>query len=154
MAKHNEKAHSPVKRIVPTGEQPWPSPAERMASGKALRDKVPRFKHSTWQAPPHRRDPLDILRAADTGRVPQLVPLRYGRMLRSPFTFYRGSAAIMAADLADTPATGIRVQACGDCHLMNFGGFATPERRLLFASTQRSSTERAGMPSSLVAPVA
>jgi Uncharacterized protein conserved in bacteria (DUF2252) len=132
MSKHNEKTRSHLKRIVPMREQPWPSPAERMASGKALRDKVPRFKQGTWRAPPHRRDPLDILRAADTTRVPELVPVRYGRMLRSPFTFYRGAAAVMAADLADTPTTGIRVQACGDCHLLNFGGFATPERRLIF----------------------
>jgi hypothetical protein len=79
-----------------------------------------------------RADPIGILRAADVTRQKQLVPLRYGRMLQSPFTFYRGSAGVMAADLAETPASGIRVQVCGDCHLMNFGGFDTPERRLLF----------------------
>ena len=77
-------------------------------------------------------DPIGILRAADATRQQELVPLRYGRMLQSPFTFYRGSAGVMAADLAETPATGIHVQVCGDAHLMNFGGFATPERRLLF----------------------
>jgi uncharacterized protein (DUF2252 family) len=77
-------------------------------------------------------DPIGILRAADATRQPDLVPLRYGRMLHSPFTFYRGSAGVMAADLAHTPASGINVQVCGDCHLMNFGGFATPERRLIF----------------------
>ncbi len=77
-------------------------------------------------------DPIAILRAGDQGRVPELVPIRYGRMLQSPFAFYRGSAAIMAADLAPTTTTGLKVQACGDCHLMNFGGFATPERNVLF----------------------
>ena len=76
-------------------------------------------------------DPLAILRASDAGRLEQLVPIRYGRMLQTPFTFYRGAAAVMAADLAKTPTTGIRVQACGDCHLLNFGGFATPERNIL-----------------------
>jgi hypothetical protein len=79
-----------------------------------------------------RADPVAILHAADATRQQELVPLRYGRMLQSPFTFYRGSAAVMAADLAETPVTGIHVQVCGDAHLMNFGGFATPERRLIF----------------------
>ena len=85
-----------------------------------------------WKRPARRADPLAILRASDAGRLPRLLPIRYGRMLQSPFTFYRGSAAVMAADLAKTPTTGIRVQACGDCHLLNFGGFATPERNILF----------------------
>jgi uncharacterized protein (DUF2252 family) len=106
--------------------------ADRRARGKALRDRVARDAHATWRAPAGRADPIAILHAADATRQPELVPLRYGRMLQSPFTFYRGSAAVMAADLAHTPTTGIRVQACGDCHLMNFGGFATPERRLIF----------------------
>jgi uncharacterized protein (DUF2252 family) len=105
---------------------------ERRAQGKALRDRVPRDAHAAWQVHPNRANPIAILRAADVNRQPELVPLRYGRMLQSPFTFYRGSAGVMASDLANTPATGIRVQACGDCHLMNFGGFATPERRLIF----------------------
>jgi len=72
------------------------------------------------------------LRAGDEGRLRDLVPIRYGRMLQSPFAFYRGSTAVMAADLAKTPVTGLRVQACGDCHLVNFGGFATPERNIIF----------------------
>jgi hypothetical protein len=93
---------------------------------------VPRDAHAAWRAYAGRADPIGILRAADANLQKQLVPLRYGRMLQSPFTFYRGSAGVMAADLAETPASGIRVQVCGDCHLMNFGGFATPERRLLF----------------------
>jgi len=105
---------------------------ERTAAGKALRDRVPRVDQAAWEAGRDRPDPLDILRAADADRLPDLVPIRYGRMLQSPFAFYRGSAGLMAADLARTPATGIRVQACGDCHMMNFGGFATPERNIIF----------------------
>jgi len=108
------------------------TPAAQRAAGKRLRDHVPRDAHAAWRAHAGRADPIGILRATDATRQKQLVPLRYGRMLQSPFTFYRGSAGVMAADLAETPASGIRVQVCGDCHLMNFGGFATPERRLLF----------------------
>src|SRR5215471_19038166 len=107
-------------------------PADRRVHGKRLRDTAPRDAHAAWRARPDRADPLGILRAADATRQPDLVPLRYGRMLQSPFTFYRGSAGVMAADLARTPVSGIHVQVCGDCHLMNFGGFATPERRLIF----------------------
>jgi uncharacterized protein (DUF2252 family) len=108
------------------------SAADRLAAGNALRDKVPRQVHGRWKRDSARVDPLAILRASDKVRIPRLLPVRYGRMLQSPFTFYRGSAAVMAADLAGTPSTGIRVQACGDCHLLNFGGFATPERNILF----------------------
>jgi uncharacterized protein (DUF2252 family) len=107
-------------------------PADRRANGKRLRDTARRDAHATWRAPADRVDPIGILRAADATRQSDLVPLRYGRMLQSPFTFYRGSAGVMAADLAHTPISGIKVQVCGDCHLMNFGGFATPERRLIF----------------------
>jgi uncharacterized protein (DUF2252 family) len=107
-------------------------PDERRGAGKALRDTVPRYAHAVWRPPADRTDPLVILRAADATRQPELVPLRYGRMLQTPFTFYRGSAGVMAADLAKTPVTGIHAQCCGDAHLMNFGGFATPERRLIF----------------------
>jgi uncharacterized protein (DUF2252 family) len=99
--------------------------------GKKLRDTAPRAAHATWRAHAGGTDPLSILRAADKTRQPDLVPLRYGRMLQSPFTFYRGSAGVMAADLAAIPTTGIHVQTCGDAHLMNFGGLATPERRLI-----------------------
>ena len=106
--------------------------AERRAAGKRLRDIAPFIAHGRWRAHRERTDPIYILRAADATRQPDLVPLRYGRMLQSPFTFYRGSAAVMAEDLAPTPASGVRVQACGDAHLMNFGGFGTPERRLIF----------------------
>lgn len=108
------------------------SPDDRRVAGRQLRDKVSRDAHGIWRAQAGRADPIDILRRADATRQPDLVPLRYGRMLQTPFTFYRGSAAVMAADLARTAATGIHVQSCGDAHLMNFGGFATPERNLIF----------------------
>src|SRR5262244_3824603 len=108
------------------------APADRRAHGKRLRDTARRGAHATWRAPADRVDPIGVLQAADATRQKDLVPLRYGRMLQSPFTFYRGSAGVMAADLAHTPVSGIHVQVCGDCHLMNFGGFATPERRLIF----------------------
>jgi len=107
-------------------------PSDRRVHGKRLRDTAPRDAHAAWRAPAERADPIGILQAADAARQPGLVPLRYGRMLQSPFTLYRGSAGVMAADLARTPVSGINVQVCGDCHLMNFGGFATPERRLIF----------------------
>jgi len=102
------------------------------AAGRALRDKVSRQSHATWKPPANRRDPVDLLIRSSAGRVPELIPIRYGRMMQTPFAFFRGAAAIMAADLARTPSTGIRLQACGDCHLVNFGGFATPERRIVF----------------------
>lgn len=104
---------------------------DRRKAGKALREKVARDAIATWKPRPEREDPLDILQAADATRRPELVPLRYGRMLASPFAFYRGSAGVMAGDCASTPVSGLRVQACGDCHLLNFGGFATPERRVI-----------------------
>ncbi|HEY7244075.1 MAG TPA: DUF2252 domain-containing protein [Xanthobacteraceae bacterium] len=105
---------------------------ERAAAGKVLRDKIPRERHAWWKAGKDRADPIAILRKSDAGRLPELVPIRYGRMLQSPFAFYRGAAAVMAADLARAPTTGLQVQACGDCHVLNFGGFATPERRIVF----------------------
>ncbi len=98
----------------------------------SLRQRVPLASHGRWKPGHRREDPLDILAAGDAGRLPELVPLRYGRMLQSPFTFYRASAAIMAADLAHTPSTRIRVQLSGDAHLANFGGLATPERNVSF----------------------
>ncbi len=92
---------------------------------------MPRSSHAAWTPAPG-RDPLAILEASNEERVPELIPYRFGRMAASPFAFYRGSAAVMAADLADTPVTGLRVQACGDAHIGNFGEFATPERRVVF----------------------
>ena len=106
--------------------------AERVAAGAVLRRHTPRKSHAEWKPPRRGRDPIEILEASNRGRLQELVPLRYGRMVRSPFTFLRGSAALMAFDLARTPSTGVRVQACGDCHLLNFGAFATPERNLVF----------------------
>jgi uncharacterized protein (DUF2252 family) len=105
---------------------------ERIAAGKALRDRVPRQSHADWEPPANRRDPVDLLKESNQDRLPELIPIRFGRMLPSPFTFLRGSAGLMASDLTATPTTGLRVQACGDCHLLNFGLFATPERNLIF----------------------
>jgi uncharacterized protein (DUF2252 family) len=102
------------------------------AHGKSLRQRTPRSSHAKWSPPTDRRDPIQILIDSGAHRVQHLIPIRYGRMLQSPFAFYRGAAAIMAADLSHTPVTGLKVQVCGDCHLMNFGIFATPERRLIF----------------------
>jgi len=104
---------------------------DRRAAGRALREKAPRNALARWRPDPDRTDPLDVLRAADATRRPELLPLRYGRMLASAFTFYRGSAGVMAADIGRGATSGLRVQACGDCHLLNFGGFATPERRIV-----------------------
>ena len=108
------------------------TPEERAALGKQARASVPRSIHGEWSPSPDRRDPVDILQEQATTRVPELVPIRYGRMLVSPFTFYRGAAAIMAADLATVPRSGITAQICGDAHLSNFGLFGTPERELAF----------------------
>ena len=105
---------------------------QRLADGQALREMVPRTSHAVWKGHPKGRDPVAILKASNRDRLPELVPIRYGRMLRSPFTFLRGSAGLMAHDLATTPNSGLRVQACGDCHVLNFGLFATPERNLIF----------------------
>jgi len=104
----------------------------RAEQGKALRQQVPRSSQAFWKPPPKRRDLLAMLREADRDRIPTLIPIRYARMLQSPFAFLRGTASVMAFDLAQCPTTGIRVQACGDCHLMNFGAFATPERNVIF----------------------
>jgi len=125
-----------------TGKQPaiktsdslksHPSLAELQAMGKTLREKCPRESHALWHPAPNRPDPVSLLEESSQGRLPELIPIRYGRMIQSPFTFYRGTALNMAADLSTTPNSGLRVQACGDCHLSNFGGFATPERRVIF----------------------
>jgi len=105
--------------------------AERAARGKAARAEVPRRVNGEWEPSPHRPDPVDLLEQQATSRVPELVPIRYGRMLASPFAFFRGGALIMAADLAGTPTSGLRVQLCGDAHLSNFGVFGSPERNLV-----------------------
>jgi uncharacterized protein (DUF2252 family) len=105
---------------------------QRLESGKQLRARVPRSCHADWIAPKDRPDPIESLKRSDGGRLAALLPIRYARMSQSPFAFLRGAADLMAADLAPTPVTGIRVQACGDCHVANFGGFGTPERQLVF----------------------
>ena len=105
---------------------------ERIARGKAARAEVPRSRHAEFEAPHDRADPVDLLDQQARTRVPELVPIRYGRMLVSPFTFYRGAAKIMAHDLAGTPRSGLIAQCCGDAHLSNFGVFASPERKLVF----------------------
>ncbi|HEV2948466.1 MAG TPA: DUF2252 family protein, partial [Gemmataceae bacterium] len=110
----------------------WPSPEERRQGGKAIRRRVPRETHGAWKPDTTRRDPIELLIQSNRSRIPELVPIRYGRMLASPFSFLRGSAIVMAADVAATPVTGFRAQLCGDAHLRNFGVFASPERHLLF----------------------
>ena len=106
--------------------------AERIARGKAARAEVPRSSHAAFEPSSRRGDPVKLLERQAKTRVPELVPIRYGRMLVSPFTFYRGAAMIMASDLAATPRSGLTVQCCGDAHLSNFGVFASPERQLVF----------------------
>ena len=108
------------------------STEERVALGKAARTGAPRASHQVWEEPPTRSDPVALLESQAASRVQELVPIRYGRMLVSPFTFYRGAALIMASDLATTPNSGLQVQACGDAHLSNFGVFASAERNLVF----------------------
>jgi len=132
------------KAGIDTGARSAPDPApparpahlhtrrQREDLGRALREDCPREDHAVWAPEAHRKDPVGILAESSKGRVERLVPIRYGRMVASPFAFYRGAAAIMAADLATTPSSGYQVQACGDCHLLNFGAFATPERRIIF----------------------
>jgi uncharacterized protein (DUF2252 family) len=108
------------------------TPEEWRQRGRDQRSQVPLVSHAQWEPPPDRPDPVAILEEQARTRVPDLVPIRYGRMIASPFAYFRGAAAPMAWDLAHTPASGIRVQACGDAHLLNFGMFAAPDRRLVF----------------------
>jgi uncharacterized protein (DUF2252 family) len=125
MATDAQRFGSAWRRAHLTAEQ-------RVARGQAARAEVPRSAHGRWEPAPGRPDPVALLEDQAASRVPDLVPIRYGRMLASPFTFYRGAAAIMAADLAGTPVSGVMVQLCGDAHLSNFGVFGTPERQMLF----------------------
>ncbi len=114
-----------------SARQEFRSRGERLAAGQARREKLPREHHADW-TPAKGRDPISILEESNRDRMPELIPIRYGRMLRNPFTFLRGSAGLMAYDLAATPRSGLRAQGCGDCHLSNFGLFATPECNLVF----------------------
>jgi uncharacterized protein (DUF2252 family) len=111
---------------------PHLSAEEHTARGKAERAEIPRAAHATWEPLPDRPDPIALLEEQAKTRVPELVPIRYGRMLVSPFAFYRGAAAVMASDLAGTARSGLRAQLCGDAHLSNFGVFGSPERRMVF----------------------
>ena len=108
------------------------TPAERAARGKAARARVPRDTHAVFDPPPDRHDPIALLEQQAASRIPELVPVRWGRMMVSPFSYYRGAALPMASDLATTPVSGLAVQACGDAHLSNFGLFGSAERRLIF----------------------
>lgn len=121
-------------------EQVRDSYAERYAAGKALRTACPRKAHAHWKASSNRPDAVNLILQAENGRLQDLLPLRHGRMARSPFTFYRGAALTMATDLATTPSSGIRLQCCGDAHLCNFGGFATPERKVVFSINDLDET--------------
>jgi uncharacterized protein (DUF2252 family) len=140
--KEAKKAKSSA--VVEKPAVPLPCPAgtfkERYTAGKALREACPRNAHAVWKPYADRPDPVKLVLDAEKGRLPDLLPLRHGRMVRSAFTFYRGSALAMAYDLAPTPSTGIYVQACGDAHLCNFGGFATPERRVIFSINDLDET--------------
>ena len=155
MTEVNENPGEPDRRSVPASDEtvtnvlyepdpqgkssPRPkavahfTPAERAARGKAARTELPRSVHGTWEPAPNRRDPVDLLEEQAQTRLPELGPIRYGRMLASPFTFFRGGAYLMAADLADGPRTGLQTQLCGDAHLSNFGIFAAPDRRRVFS---------------------
>jgi uncharacterized protein (DUF2252 family) len=126
------RRRSVARKTKPTAAVPHLSVAERVARGKAARKEVPRAGHALFEPLSTRADPVELLERQAKTRVPELVPIRYGRMLVSPFTFYRGAASIMAHDLASTPRSGLMVQCCGDAHLSNFGVFASPERALVF----------------------
>ena len=138
MEKKQEATSSPTKQSgrsidspVKTGRVLHKTLDERSALGKSVRSQVSRKSHAAWDPPADRPDPIDLLEGQAANRIPELVPIRYGRMLTSPFAFYRGAAVIMASDLASMPNTGLHVQLCGDAHLANFGGFASPERELI-----------------------
>ena len=130
--KRNREEKDKKASLHSHAEDQYRTASERRAEGKALRENVPREAHAGWKPPKDRRDPVDLLLETNESRLPELIPIRHGRMVSSPFAFFRGSAAQMAADLSRTPCSGLRVQACGDAHLMNFGGFATPERNVIF----------------------
>jgi uncharacterized protein (DUF2252 family) len=127
----------PLEQVQPDGLLPI---VERQRAGRSLRRLVPRAQHATWTPQPDRRDPVDILVETSRHRISSLLPIRYGRMQKSPFAFLRGSAAVMAADLATMPPSGIWVQSCGDCHLANFGTYAAPDGSPVFDITDFDET--------------
>jgi len=122
----------PPRRYTASQMVPHLTPQERIARGRAARAEVPRSSHGVYAPSAGRSDPVALLKSQAVTRVPDLVPIRHGRMLASPFAFFRGAALVMAADLASMPSVGIRAQICGDAHLSNFGAFASPERRMIF----------------------
>jgi uncharacterized protein (DUF2252 family) len=126
------RAERPASSFAAAWRRSHLTPEERVARGTAARAEAPRSSHKRWEPAVGRPDPVALLEGQARTRVPQLVPIRYGRMLVSPFTFYRGAALIMASDLGATPRSGVTVQLCGDAHLSNFGLFASPERQMLF----------------------
>lgn len=135
MKRTNNPKGLPVVSLLNDWEhclEPARSLKERIALGKKFRQKVTRKEHGKWVSAAHRVDPLELLASQDNTKLKKLLPLRYGRMLQSPFAFYRGAALIMASDLAYNPHTELFAQLCGDCHLSNFGLFATPERNVIF----------------------
>ncbi|MGY1745467.1 DUF2252 domain-containing protein [Blastococcus sp. SYSU D00695] len=132
-----ERAQAPTVAVTAT---PRPSPQERRAAGKALRKEVPLEAQAAFTRRPGAKDPLTLLEEQGADRVPELLPIRWGRMLQSPFAFYRGAARVMAADLAGAPRSGLTVQMCGDAHVSNFGLFASPERRLVFDTNDFDET--------------
>jgi uncharacterized protein (DUF2252 family) len=127
-----KRSSAGLKPVPLTDETASLTIAERRTLGRRLRQDVPRESHAGWSAADSRADPVEILIAAGKSRVQKLLPVRYARMMESPFAFLRGAAAVMVADLAGVPTTGLRVQACGDCHLLNFGVYASPEGRAIF----------------------
>ncbi|MCM2417041.1 DUF2252 family protein [Streptomyces sp. RKAG293] len=122
----------PMTGVAISGASEHRTPQERAAAGKAARAVAPRAGQGEYESARGRQDPVELLQQQSAVRVPELVPIRYGRMTESPFRFYRGAAGIMAADLATTADSGIRAQLCGDAHLLNFRLLASPERRLMF----------------------
>src|SRR3954451_4164881 len=130
-------SHAVSSAEPPLSDEPKPAAsfttAERRARGEAARAEVPRSAHGAWEPASIRRDPIELLEEQSRTRLQELVPIRHGRMLVSPFAFFRGAAYIMAADLADGARTGMHTQLCGDAHLSNFGFFAAPDRRLVFS---------------------
>ncbi len=140
------KREEPTERPEPDAPLPVPASVKGLSRdeayglGKQLRKACPRTSHADWKPPRGRPDAVQLVLEAEKGRMPELLPLRHGRMARSAFTFYRGAALSMAFDLARSPVSGIRVQCCGDAHLCNFGGFATPERKVIFAINDLDET--------------
>jgi hypothetical protein len=143
MASKHDKGEARARTTIPA-----PVPAsikglsrdEAYALGRRLRKACPRGSHADWRPARNRLDAVQLVLEAEKGRVRDLLPLRHGRMATSAFTFYRGAALTMAYDLAPTPVSGLRVQCCGDAHLSNFGGFATPERRVIFSINDLDET--------------